>query len=182
MKNSFNPGFAIWLTGLSSSGKTTIANALEIKLKEKAYLVKVIDGDILRDGLNKNLGFSIEDRNENIRRAAEVTKMFVESNFICICSFISPTKAIRSLAKEIIGADKFIEVFVSTPLSVCEHRDVKGLYKKARAGQLKEFTGIDSPYEVPDCPHITIETANSSLHDEIEYIINTLVALKKIQI
>ena len=173
-------GFAIWLTGLSSSGKTTIANALEIRLREKNHLVNVIDGDVLRDGLNNNLGFSIEDRNENIRRAAEVAKLFVQSGFICICSFISPTRAIRAMAKEIIGSENFIEVFVNTPLDVCEMRDVKGLYKKARAGQLKEFTGIDSPYEAPLYPDLMIETNLHNLEEEIQYIINEITSLKKI--
>ncbi|MEI8204531.1 MAG: adenylyl-sulfate kinase [Bacteroidota bacterium] len=173
-------GFAIWLTGLSSSGKTTIAMALEKKLVEKNYFVNVIDGDVLRDGLNKNLGFSIEDRNENIRRSAEVAKLFVQSGFICICSFISPTHTIRAMAKEIIGAERFVEVFVNAPLAVCEQRDVKGLYKKARAGELKEFTGIDSPYEIPQQPDIMIETSTHGLDEEIESIVNELMVLKKI--
>ena len=173
-------GFAIWFTGLSSSGKTTIGLALEKYLAERKYNVKVIDGDVLRDGLNKNLGFSIEDRNENIRRSAEVAKLFVESGFICICSFISPTHAIRAMAKDIMGAENVVEVFVSTSLAICEQRDVKGLYKKARAGELKDFTGIDSPYEIPLQPDIIVETNTHELGEEIEFIIKKLKEFNKI--
>lgn len=140
----------LWLTGLSGSGKTTIARVLERELHEKGFATTVLDGDNIRAGICNNLGFSIEDRTENIRRIAEVSKLFNQAGIICINSFVSPTKEIRNLAKEIIGEDEFIEIYINTPIEVCEQRDVKGLYKKARAGEIKNFTGIDSPFEAPD--------------------------------
>ena len=139
----------IWMTGLSGAGKTTLANALNNELLNKGYFTKTFDGDIVRMGLNKDLGFSIEDRQENVRRIAEVSKLFIDSGLIVICSFISPTIEAREIAKNIIGSDRFIEIYVNSSLEVCEQRDPKGLYRLARQGVLKNFTGIDSIYEPP---------------------------------
>jgi len=162
----------IWFTGLSGSGKSTIAEGLEKLLFSKGFLNKVLDGDNTRTGINKNLGFTLEDRKENIRRIAEVSKLFVNSGVICLNSFVSPTIAIRDMAKEIIGPDDFIEVFVNTPLHICEKRDVKGLYKKARAGEIKGFTGIDSPFEAPVQPDIELLTENQSVEESVSKIFN----------
>jgi adenylylsulfate kinase len=151
-------GKVLWFTGLSGSGKSTIAQALEYRLYSKGYFVKLLDGDNVRSGINNNLGFSMEDRKENIRRISEVAKLFLDSGVIVLCSFVSPTKEIRALAKSIIGEADFVEVFVDTPLEVCEKRDVKGLYKKARAGEIKGFTGIDSPFEEPTDAEFVFET------------------------
>jgi len=148
----------IWLMGLSGSGKSTLATHLEKKLLCKGFLTQRLDGDSLRGGLNNNLGFSEEDRIENIRRAAEVAKLFVNCGIIVIASFICPTHNTQAMVRTIVGED-FIEVFVDCPLEICEQRDVKGLYAKARAGQLKNFTGIDSPFQVPHNPDITIQTS-----------------------
>lgn len=150
----------LWFTGLSGSGKSTIAEHLERKLHNAGYFAQVLDGDNIRSGINSNLGFSIEDRRENIRRISEIAKLYLNSGVITICSFISPTRAIRAQAAEIIGADDFLEIFVNTPLELCEKRDVKGLYKKARAGEIKGFTGIDSPYEAPESPFLDLKTAD----------------------
>ncbi|MFH2141994.1 MAG: adenylyl-sulfate kinase, partial [Bacteroidota bacterium] len=139
----------IWLTGLSGAGKTTLAIALEKEIQSKGYFTKSFDGDIIRKGLNKDLGFSIDDRIENIRRIAELTKIFLDSGIIIIISFITPTIQMRDLAKSITGEHRFVEVFVNAPIEVCEKRDVKGLYAKARRGEIKDFTGIDSIYEIP---------------------------------
>ncbi len=149
-------GMAIWFTGLSGAGKTTIAIALERELYKKGFLTQILDGDNIRSGINSNLGFSDADRIENIRRIAEVTKLFVECGIITICCFISPTDEIRTIAKNIIGKNDFVEVFVNTPLEICEKRDVKGLYAKARSGEIKDFTGIDAPFEKPENPTIEI--------------------------
>ena len=152
----------IWMSGLSGSGKSTIANNLEFSLNKMGYHTYILDGDNTRLGLNKNLGFSEEDRIENIRRVSEVCKLMNDAGLIVICSFISPFQKNREQAKDIIGEDKFIEVFVDTDLSVCEDRDPKGLYKKARAGEIKDFTGISSPFESPkDC----IILKNNTLDD-----------------
>lgn len=140
----------IWLTGLSGSGKTTLGASLERKLFNQGFLTQVLDGDNIRSGINKNLKFTEEDRLENIRRIAEVNKLFLNCGIITINCFISPTKEIRDMAKEIIGEQNYIEIFVNAPISVCEERDVKGLYKKARNGEIKNFTGIDSPFDVPE--------------------------------
>ncbi|MFC2137617.1 adenylyl-sulfate kinase [Bacteroidota bacterium] len=138
-------GIVIWFTGLSGSGKSTISIEVERLLHSKGYLTQILDGDKIRNGINNNLGFSVEDRFENIRRIAEVSKLFVECGLITICSFISPTEKIRSVARSIIGNRDFVEIYTNTPLEVCEERDVKGLYKKARAGLIKDFSGITSP-------------------------------------
>ena len=158
----------LWFTGLSGSGKSTIASALEKLLFSKGYFVQVLDGDNTRSGINNNLGFSIDDRKENIRRIAELSKLFLESGVICINSFVSPTRSIRNMAREIIGEDDFLEVFVNTPLEICEQRDVKGLYKKARAGLIKDFTGIDSPFEEPENAFLEIKTENQSIEESVQ--------------
>ncbi|NND34084.1 MAG: adenylyl-sulfate kinase [Saprospiraceae bacterium] len=161
----------LWFTGLSGSGKSTIAVALERELFSRGLIAQVLDGDNIRNGINKNLGFSLEDRRENIRRIAEVAKLYVQSGLITICSFISPTKEIRAMAREIIGPEDFNEVFIDTPLEICEQRDVKGLYKKARAGEIKGFTGIDSPFERPEEPQLTILTENQMLEDSVQRVL-----------
>ncbi len=155
----------LWLTGLSGSGKSTIAQDLERRFYNEGFFAQVLDGDNIRSGINNNLGFSIEDRKENIRRIAEVAALYLHSGVITINSFISPTRQIRQFAKDIIGKDDFIEVFINTPLEVCEQRDVKGLYKKARKGEIKGFTGIDSPYEAPLNPALEIQTVNMSIQE-----------------
>ena len=144
------------MTGLSGSGKTTIASGLERKLLENGFFAQVLDGDNIRSGINNNLGFSLEDRLENIRRIAEVAKLYLNSGIITICTFISPTIEIRKYAEDIIGSEDFLEIFVDAPLEVCEKRDVKGLYQKARNGEIKDFTGITSPYEPPIRPALTL--------------------------
>lgn len=155
----------IWLTGLSGSGKSTIANELAQRLHNSGKLVYILDGDNIRSGLNKDLGFSDNDRKENIRRIAEVAKLFADAGVIVITSFISPFAEERESAKTIIGNSEFIEIYISTPLDVCESRDPKGLYKKARAGQIPQFTGIDSPYEPPTAPTLTIETNSHTVSE-----------------
>ncbi|MEZ4958102.1 MAG: adenylyl-sulfate kinase [Saprospiraceae bacterium] len=176
-------GMVLWLTGLSGSGKSTIAQQLEKELLIKGYLAKVLDGDNIRSGINNNLGFSMEDRDENIRRIAEIAKLFVDTGIITICSFISPTVEIRAFAKEIIGNDDFLEIYINTPLEVCEKRDVKGLYKKARTGALKNFTGIDSPYEPPIAPDLEIKTIENSIEESTDILLDFIsqkMLLKKI--
>jgi adenylylsulfate kinase len=166
----------IWMTGLSGSGKTTIAKFLERYLHDKGYLTQLLDGDNIRSGINNNLGFSDEDRQENIRRIAEVSKLFLNCGIITINCFVSPTKAIRKMAKSIVGAEDFIEVFIDTPLEVCEARDVKGLYKKARAGEIKDFTGISAPFEAPE-DALRIETADQSIEASAQKIIEHLIPI-----
>jgi len=155
----------IWLTGLSGSGKTTIAQEIEMELNQKGFLTQILDGDNIRTGINNNLGFSQDDRYENIRRIAEVSKLFLDCGIICINSFISPTKKIRKMAMDIIGKENFIEVYINAPLEVCEKRDPKGLYKKVREGKIKNFTGIDSPFEAPEKPEIELKTDELSIED-----------------
>ncbi|WP_235299234.1 adenylyl-sulfate kinase [Portibacter marinus] len=154
-----------WLTGLSGSGKSTIGEKVERLLFNEGYLVQIIDGDNIRSGICNNLGFSLDDRAENIRRIAEVSKLFVNCGIVCINSFVSPTKEIRQKAQQIIGEDDFYEVYISTSLAECESRDVKGLYAKARSGEIKNFTGIDSPYEIPHNPSLEIDTENYSVEE-----------------
>lgn len=165
----------LWFTGLSGSGKSTIAQYLERELHNKGYIAQVLDGDNIRSGINNNLGFSIEDRQENIRRISEIAKLYLNSGIITICSFISPTRDIRKMASEIVGQVDFLEIFVNTPLELCEERDVKGLYKKARAGEIKGFTGIDSPYEIPTKPFLNLKTAEMTIEE------STTVVLKAIE-
>jgi len=169
----------IWMTGLSGSGKTTIAIALEQQLHQLGFLTQILDGDNVRTGINNNLGFSEADRTENIRRIAEVSKLFLNAGLISINCFVSPTITIRQQAKEIIGAKDFVEVFVNTPLEICEKRDVKGLYKKARAGEIKNFTGIDAPFEAPKNPQIDVKTAELTVDEAVNQILATILPLIK---
>ena len=164
----------LWLTGLSGSGKSTIAKALERRLFQDGFFPQVLDGDNIRSGINNNLGFSAEDRSENIRRIAEVAKLYLESGIICINSFISPTRKMRDQARQIIGAHDFLEIYINAPLEVCESRDVKGLYAKARRGEIKGFTGIDAPYEAPDQPALEIRTDELSLLESVDRILDYL--------
>jgi len=166
--------FLIWFTGLSGSGKSTIANLLEKELYKMHIHTYSLDGDNLRRGLNKDLQFTKEDRIENLRRTAEVGKLFVDAGLVVIAAFISPYNKIRENIKAIIGSDYYIEVFVNTPLEVCEQRDVKGLYKKARAGEIKNFTGISSPFEVPINPTIEIETVKERPEEAVTKILKFL--------
>ena len=158
----------IWLTGLSGSGKTTIARLLEKALAAKGFITQLLDGDNIRAGINNNLDFSDKDRSENIRRISEVSKLFLNCGIICINSFISPTKAIRNIAHEIIGRYNIIEIYVKASLETCEKRDTKGLYKKARAGMIEDFTGINSPYEVPENPDIILDTDQMTVEESVE--------------
>ena len=157
----------IWLTGLSSSGKTTNARHIEMELNKRGFLTQILDGDNVRTSINNNLGFSEDDRFENIRRIAEVSKLFMNCGIICINSFISPTRKIRHMAMNIIGKENFIEVFVNAPIEVCEGRDIKGLYKKARKGEIKNFTGIDAPFEAPEHPDIELKTDKLSIEESV---------------
>lgn len=165
----------IWMVGLSGSGKSTLARALENELHKRGHLTKLLDGDNLRTGVNNNLGFSTEDRRENIRRAAEVSKLFAECGVVTICSLISPTLEIRQMAKEVIGEDNYVEVFVNCPLEVCEERDVKGLYAKARKGEIKDFTGISSPFEPPALPNIELRTDIHNLAESSRQLIEAVL-------
>ncbi|MCB0571959.1 MAG: adenylyl-sulfate kinase [Phaeodactylibacter sp.] len=168
---------AVWLTGLSGSGKSTIAQHLERRLYNEGFFAQVLDGDNIRHGINSNLGFSEEGRRENIRRIAEIAKLYAHSGVITINSFISPTRAIRQMAREIIGADDFIEIYINAPLEVCEARDVKGLYEKARAGLIKGFTGVDAPYEAPENPALEIHTGQLGLEQSVEQAFAYLLPL-----
>jgi len=170
----------IWFTGLSGSGKTTLASALEKKLFEMGYFTQILDGDNIRTGINNNLGFSEEDRLENIRRIAEVSKLILNCGVVTLCAFISPTEEMRQMAMDIIGEEDFIEVYVSTPVEVCEQRDVKGLYAKARNGLIKDFTGVNAPFEAPANPAVTIDTTDRPLKDSIKILIDaTMPRLRK---
>ncbi|WP_297092270.1 adenylyl-sulfate kinase [uncultured Draconibacterium sp.] len=168
-------GKVIWFTGLSGSGKTTLASQLEKRLFELNYFCQILDGDNVRSGINKNLKFTEEDRLENIRRIAEVSKLFMNCGIILICAFISPTNEMRELAREIIGEDDFLEVFVNTPLEVCEQRDPKGLYKKARAGEIKNFTGISSPFEIPNNPFIEVDNTRPDMDETIREMLKKII-------
>ncbi|MCF6149408.1 MAG: adenylyl-sulfate kinase [Candidatus Kuenenia sp.] len=167
-------GVTIWLTGLSGSGKSTIAVELEHALIENKHQAYILDGDNIRHGLNKNLGFSPEDRAENIRRIGEVAKLFTDANIITITAFISPYKEDRDNARKLQNEGEFVEIYVKCPIDVCEQRDVKGLYKKARAGEIKEFTGISAPYEEPDNPELTIDTSALSVEESTRTILKYL--------
>lgn len=167
-------GVVIWFTGLSGSGKSTIANQVANVLHQLGKLTYVLDGDNIRHGLNKNLGFSPEDREENIRRIGEVAKLFADAGIIATTAFISPYRKDRDKAREILEDGRFIEVFVDCPLEVCESRDPKGLYEKARAGEIKEFTGIDAPYEVPENAEIVINTNDLDLAASTQKVIDYL--------
>ena len=163
-------GITLWFTGLSGSGKSTVAIALEKKLSSEGILCRIIDGDNVRCGLNAGLGFSPQDRKENIRRIAEVCKLFTQTGIVTLATFISPTREIRGMARDIIGEEDFMEVFIATPLEECEKRDVKGLYAKARKGEIKEFTGISSPFEEPEDPDVRIDTSCLSLEESVRQI------------
>ena len=164
----------LWFTGLSGSGKSTLAHALEEKLFQKGCRTFVLDGDNVRHGLNSNLDFSESDRTENIRRISEVSKLMLESGLIVMTAFISPFNKDRNEAKRLISNDDFIEIYCKASLETCEARDVKGLYKKARAGKIKNYTGIDSPYEVPENPDLIIDTDNETLDNAVFKILNFL--------
>ena len=170
----------IWLTGLSGSGKSSIANELANELYKMGKLSYILDGDNIRLGLCKDLGFSDEDRKENIRRIAETAKLMSDTGIIVITAFISPFINEREMAKKIVGEDKFFEIYVDTPLYLCETRDPKGLYKKARLGEISNFTGIDSPYEIPNSPYLSINTENSSIKETSSFILSNLLSNNKI--
>lgn len=166
--------FVLWLTGLSGSGKSTLADALECRLYEMGFLTYLLDGDNVRHGLNKDLGFSDEDRIENIRRIGETAKLMVDAGLIVITAFISPFRADRQMVRDMLEPDEFIELYMDVSLEICEQRDPKGLYKKARAGQIRHVTGIDSPYEAPSAPEITV-TPDRPINEEVERIVGYLI-------
>jgi adenylylsulfate kinase len=167
----------VWMTGLSGSGKSTVAKGLERYLHKEGYLTQMLDGDNIRVGINNNLGFSEEDRKENIRRIAEVSKLFVNCGVITLNCFVSPTAEMRAMAKDIIGADNFVEVYINASVAECEKRDVKGLYAKARAGEIKNFTGIDAPFEAPTNPAVDVNTAEQSIDESIQKVIDHILPL-----
>ena len=168
----------VWFTGLPSSGKSTIANEVEKKLIEAGTRTYILDGDNIRMGLCKDLGFSEEDREENIRRIGEVSKLFADAGVVCLSAFVSPYRRDRDAIRELVEDGEFVEVFVDAPVEVCEERDVKGLYKKAREGVIKGFTGIDDPYEEPQKPEITIHTDKVSLEEGTQMVLDYLVEKK----
>ncbi|MGN1242182.1 MAG: adenylyl-sulfate kinase [Alloprevotella sp.] len=167
-------GVMLWFTGLSGSGKSTVAVALERELHRRGRLCRLLDGDNIRTGINAGLGFSAEDRRENIRRIAEVGKLFVDTGVITLAAFVSPTEELRTLARDIIGADDFKEIFVATPLEECERRDVKGLYARARRGEVKNFTGISAPFEAPRNPALVLDTTDTPVEESVEKVLALL--------
>jgi adenylylsulfate kinase len=171
--------FVLWFTGLSGSGKSTITNEVEQELFKKGFKTFTLDGDNIRSGINKNLGFTPEDRTENLRRIAEVAKLFVNAGNITLAAFISPMRKDRAMVEEIIGEEYFFEIFIDTPLDICEKRDPKGLYKKARAGEIKDFTGIDAPYEPPLNPDLHLKTLENTLESCVKKVI-TFVEQKSV--
>ena len=168
-------GVMIWFTGLSGSGKSTIAIALERELHNRGILCRILDGDNIRTGINNNLGFSEADRVENIRRIAEVAKLFVDTGIVTIAAFISPSNSIRQMAAHIIGENDFIEIYISTPLEECERRDVKGLYAKARRGEIKNFTGISAPFEAPLHPALSLDTSVLSVEEAVKKLLKLIL-------
>ena len=168
-------GMMVWFTGLSGSGKSTVALGVERELAARGLLCRILDGDNIRAGINSNLGFSPEDRRENIRRIAEVGKLFVETGIVTLACFVSPTEEIRRMARDIIGEEDFFEVFVSTPLEECERRDVKGLYARARRGEVKDFTGISAPFEVPAHPSLSIDTSVLPLETSVQRVVDMIM-------
>lgn len=170
-------GVMLWLTGLSGSGKSTIAIALERELHKRGLLCRILDGDNIRSGINNNLGFSEEDRVENIRRIAEIGKLFVDTGIVTIAAFISPSNDLRQMANRIIGPENFLEIFVSTPLEECEKRDVKGLYAKARRGEIKNFTGISAPFEAPEHPVLSLDTSKISLEESVKALLKLILPI-----
>ena len=171
-------GMMVWFTGLSGSGKSTIAMGVERELHKRGILCRILDGDNIRAGINRNLGFSAEDRMENIRRIAEIGKLFVQTGIVTLACFVSPTNDVRRLARDIIGEEDFMEVYVSTPLEECERRDVKGLYARARKGEVKEFTGISAPFEVPENPTLEIDTSCLSLEESVRRVVEMIMKNK----
>lgn len=167
-------GVMLWFTGLSGSGKSTVAVALECELHRRGLLCRLLDGDNIRSGINAGLGFSEEDRRENIRRIAEVGKLFVDTGIITVASFVSPTRELRDLARHIVGEADFREIYVSTPLAECERRDVKGLYARARRGEIKDFTGISAPFEAPAHPDLSLDTSRLSVEESVARIVALL--------
>ena len=168
-------GLMLWMTGLSGSGKSTLAIAIERELQRRGILCRILDGDNIRSGINSNLGFSPADRRENIRRIAEVARLFVDTGIVTIAAFISPSEELRRMAAGIVGERDFVEIYVSTPLGVCEERDVKGLYAKARRGEISEFTGISAPFEAPQSPALSIDTSARPLGDCVEDVLKLIL-------
>ena len=171
----------VWFTGLSGSGKSTVAIALERELHKCGLLCRILDGDNIRSGINNNLGFSAEDRIENIRRIAEVSKLFIDTGIITIAAFISPNNELREMASAIIGKADFLEVYVSTPLAECERRDVKGLYAKARKGEIKEFTGVSAPFEAPERPDLSLDTSVLSVEQSVSRLLELIIPKAEIK-
>ena len=167
-------GIMIWMTGLSGSGKSTVAIGVERELHNWGILCRILDGDNIRAGINSNLGFSEEDRRENIRRIAEIGKLFVDTGIVTIACFVSPTTELREMARKIIGEKDFREVYIATPLDECERRDVKGLYARARRGEVKDFTGISAPFEAPTNPDLSLDTSKMTLKEEVEAVIELI--------
>ena len=168
-------GIMIWMTGLSGSGKSTVAIGVERELHKRGILCRILDGDNIRAGINSNLGFSAEDRRENIRRIAEIGKLFVDTGIVTIACFVSPTLELRQMAREIIGEKDFREVYIATPLEECERRDVKGLYARARRGEVKDFTGISAPFEPPAAPDLSLDTSRMTLEEEVKAVVGLIV-------
>lgn len=168
-------GITVWFTGLSGSGKSTIAIALERRLTERGLFCRILDGDNIRFGINRDLGFSEADRTENIRRIAEISKLFTQTGIITLAAFVSPTNALRAMARDIIGAEDFAEIYVATPLEECERRDVKGLYQKARRGEIRDFTGISAPFEAPENPTLRIDTTNRPVEEVTDEVLAAII-------
>lgn len=174
-------GIMIWFTGLSGSGKSTVAMGVERELHAQGILCRILDGDNVRAGINNNLGFSAEDRIENIRRIAEIGKLFVQTGVVTLACFVSPTNDIRQMAREIVGEEDFLEVYISTPIEECERRDVKGLYARARKGEVKNFTGISAPFEAPVSPDIAIDTSKIPLEESVKTLTELIIKRVKQQ-
>lgn len=174
-------GIMIWFTGLSGSGKSTVAMGLERELHAQGILCRILDGDNVRAGINNNLGFSAEDRIENIRRIAEIGKLFVQTGVVTLACFVSPTNDIRQMARKIVGEEDFLEVYISTPIEECERRDVKGLYARARKGEVKNFTGISAPFEAPVSPDIAIDTSKIPLEESVRTLTELIIKRVKQQ-
>ncbi len=170
----------VWFTGLSGSGKSTIAIVLERELHQRGLLCRILDGDNIRSGINNNLGFSPEDRVENIRRIAEVSKLFIDTGVITIAAFISPNNDLREMASSIIGKENFLEIYVNTPIEECERRDVKGLYAKARRGEIKDFTGVSAPFEAPEHPALSLDTSVLSLEESVNKLLGLILPKVKV--
>lgn len=174
-------GIMIWFTGLSGSGKSTVAMGVERELHAQGILCRILDGDNVRAGINNNLGFSAEDRIENIRRIAEIGKLFVQTGVVTLACFVSPTNDIRQMARDIVGEEDFLEVYISTPIEECERRDVKGLYARARKGEVKNFTGISAPFEAPVSPDIAIDTSKIPLEESVRTLTDLIIKRVKQQ-